>query len=185
MRARNIRTAIVAALATGPLVLTATACGNGATTTPLGNVRAGKVGYIDAWDDCGRTGDQAEVELNQGNSWMVEKDVKFSSSRTGQYKVKVRRTRFGVDVLDMNNVRVGRDSDSSVSSDDLKVNMKAKGYKWESSFLGSKNCTTSHHGSTSTKKTPTAKATTGVKKDSGATKSTKKTPAPRSTKRSH
>lgn len=175
MRARSIRT--ITGVGVVSIALALSACGKGVSTTDLGNVKVGKVGYIDAWDDCARTGDQARVELNRQGVWMVEKGVQFSNTKTGAYKVKVKRTRSGVNVLDMNGVRVGRDSDS-LGSGDLKVTMKDNHYKWEQSFLGAKNCTSGSHGhghGVSTK-TPTPTATNKVGK------STSKQPAPAVTK---
>ena len=176
MRARNLHLGVTAVTLTIGTVFGLTACGTekASDVTSLQDVTRGKKVYVDVLNDCGKRGDRSGLEKNKAGDWVIDRDALVSSTKTDTYNVKVKRTGSVVEVLELNNALLGEDGDTTVSSDQYKVKMKASlsGAKWESTTdkLPRKCQSTS-----STAKTKSASPTPADDKDNK--KSAKPTPS--------
>ncbi|MDR7275905.1 hypothetical protein [Catenuloplanes atrovinosus] len=86
------------------------ACG-ATDNSELRQIKPGSAVYVDAWDETGDRGDQAQVERKPSGLWVVPLQAHFRQTKGKGFDVRVELTADGLWRVDPEGAQVGRDHD--------------------------------------------------------------------------
>ncbi|MFI5843250.1 hypothetical protein ACIA8K_26420 [Catenuloplanes sp. NPDC051500] len=110
---------------------TLSACGS--DNSELRQIRPGAAVYIDAWDEKGDRGDQAQVERKPSGLWVVPLQAHFRTAKSKGFNVRVELTAQGLWRVDPEGAEVGRDHDDCLEDGEAYAQLipAESAIKWE------------------------------------------------------
>lgn len=91
--------------------------------TELRQIAPGTVVYVDAWDEDGDRGDQAQIERKPSGLWVVPLQAHFRTRKADGFDVRVELARDGRWLVDPEGTRVGRDHDDCLEDGEAYAQM--------------------------------------------------------------
>ncbi|MDR7327904.1 hypothetical protein ACH45F_03280 [Catenuloplanes sp. NPDC020197] len=106
---------------------------SGTDTSELRQIKPGSAVYIDAWDENGDRGDQAQIEQKPSGLWVVPLQAHFRQTKGKGFDVRVELTRDGLWRVDPEGTQVGRDHDDCLEDGEAYAQMAAAdaALRWE------------------------------------------------------